>query len=92
MKRVTQTLKEFPAQLTYVAQTTHTCDWCSKQVSDNSEFIIGGSHNGGWYHVERTPKSTGLDELRKPREWDFCSFECLSCWVNDRVTVVNQDF
>lgn len=70
--------------MTYTNVTTHTCDWCQKQVSDNGEMLIGGSHNGGWYHLSRTPKSTALEELKREREWDFCSFECLSLWVNDR--------
>lgn len=59
------------------------CDWCQKRVTDNGEMLLGGSHDGGWFHVIRTPKSTALDELRKAAERDFCSFECLGMWVGD---------
>jgi hypothetical protein len=83
MKRVTTVFKERPAELVSVPQTTHTCDWCQKEVTDHGEMTYGGSSIGGWYHITRTPKSTALHELQQPREWDFCDFECLSCWVND---------
>ncbi len=76
--------KERPAQMTLVNQTTHTCDWCSKKAVDNGEMRFGGSVGGGWYHVSYTPKTTGLDELKKARQYDFCGFECVSLWVNDR--------
>jgi hypothetical protein len=78
MKRVTTVFKERPAELVPVSQTTHICDLCKKEVSDH----------GGWYHITRTPKSTALHELQQPRNWDFCSFGCLSLhvhWVNDMI-------
>jgi len=83
MKRCTLVVKEKPATFVSVAQTTHICDWCAKEVSDHGEVFIGGSPSGGWYHLSRTPRSTSLPELSQTNEWDFCSFECLGLWVND---------
>jgi hypothetical protein len=82
MIRTLQIPKEV-TQWTSVDHTTYTCDWCAKEVSDHGEILIGGSVNGGWYHVSRMPKSTALEELRRESQWDFCGFECLSMWVND---------
>jgi len=85
MKKVTQSVRQ--ESVTRLVDTiTHTCDWCAKEVSDHVEMLIGGSHNGGWYHVCRQPESTALEELKRRAEWDFCSFECLSMWVNDSQT------
>ena len=82
MKRCIPVVKEQPATFVSVNQTTHICDWCAKEVSDYGETYIRGSPDGGWYHIGRTPKSTSLPELKRTNGWDFCSFECLSRWVN----------
>jgi len=82
MKEITQSVRQ-QSVIHLVNTTTHTCDWCAKEVSDHGEMLIGGSHTGGRYHVSRQPESTALEELKRLAEWDFCSFECLSMWVND---------
>lgn len=65
----------------FVAINTTICDNCGKENCDHGEMMIGGSYIGGWYHLSRTPRSTGLSELQKQSSWDFCSEKCLNEFV-----------
>jgi len=69
----------------FVGANTTICDNCRKEVCDNGEMLIGGSYNGGFYHVGRVPRSTSLNELRRDNNWDFCSLKCLKVWLDNEV-------
>ncbi len=65
----------------FVPVNTTICDNCGKENCDHGQIMIGGSYIGGWYHLGRTPRSTGLNELRMQNSWDFCSLKCLKEWA-----------
>ena len=78
MRKTNHELREVTQTVTI---TTLTCNNCGKEVCDHGQVLIGGSFNGGWYNLARTPKSTALAELQRERNWDFCSAKCLREFV-----------
>lgn len=61
------------------------CDECSKSIDYNpEEMLIGGSHGGGWLHLNRTGTGTALCDISfqsKEGDKDFCSYACLSVYA-----------
>lgn len=59
------------------------CDMCDKWVESDEDMYIGGHPFQGWYHLNQHGGSTQLQELRKKRDWDFCSLQCISDFCAD---------
>lgn len=53
------------------------CDHCEAQKMDDGVPRIGGSVFTGWVEVKLIDGSTHLDALRKKKDFDFCSFNCM---------------
>jgi hypothetical protein len=61
---------------------TLQCDMCGETAEADQDMYIGGHPFNGWYHLNQHGGSTQLQQLRKKRDWDFCSLKCLSDFCN----------
>lgn len=59
------------------------CDICEKRVVTGGQLYISGHPFNGWFAITQHGGSTTLHELRKKREWDICSEECLAKFAGD---------
>lgn len=63
--------------------TSLVCDHCKTEKSDNGQIQYGGHPHSGWYHLNKINGSTMLSELKKKKEWDFCSKKCLITYLEN---------
>lgn len=53
------------------------CDVCEETATATGEISFGGHPFDGWFHIDRHGGATNLKSLRKKKQWDVCSPDCL---------------
>jgi hypothetical protein len=70
------------------SEEARICDQCqvTQRYSTDNGGYYGGHPLEGWLHLNEHGGSSRLEDLRKKKDFDFCSYRCLGEFLKAKET------